>query len=225
MRATYVVYPQRDVATSSSKPLKPDREQRRALLSRHFLGVVEPLLEAGESYAEISVERLITAVGISRSSFYAYFEDKGDLLGAMAHDVTEDLVTAGTAWFELSTAADKAHLRDSLRPLFETYRRHQALLGAISEAAAYDASAREQHLLMVDRAVDGLDQHIRDGQKAGAIAPELDARQTAQWLTWMHERGLYQLVSHASKAETRRLLDSMTDLVWRALYEGHRAAD
>jgi len=206
-----------------ARPLQPPREERRSLLARHFVEAVEPLLEAGESYSEISVERLITAVDISRSTFYVYFDDKGDLLRAMAEDVTRDLAEAGSSWFELPTDATKDDLRNALRPLFDTYRRHQTLLGAITEAASYDARVREQHLLLVAEAVAGLEDHIKTQQRAGAAAPELDPVRTAKWLTWMHERGLYQMVGQASAAEVRRLLDAMTDLVWRTLYAGYRA--
>jgi hypothetical protein len=38
----------------------------------------------------------------------------------------------------------------------------------------------------------------------------------------MIERGLYQLVSDAGDREARRLLQTLTDIVWRALYEGCR---
>lgn len=206
-----------------ARPLQPPREERRQLLSRHFVQAVEPLLEAGEAYADISVERLITAVDISRSTFYVYFDDKGELLRAMGEDVTRDLSEAGSSWFELATDATKDDLRQALRPLFDTYRRHQTLLGAITEAASYDARVREQHLALVAEAVGELENHIRAQQRAGAAAPELDPRRTAQWLTWMHERGLYQMVATASAAESRKLLDAMTDLVWRTLYEGYHA--
>jgi len=203
------------------RPLQPPREERRELLARHFVQAVEPLLEAGESYADISVERLITAVDISRSTFYVYFDDKGDLLRAMAEDVTRDLAEAGASWFEMPTDASKSDLRQALRPLFDTYRRHHTLLGAITEAASYDPRVREQHLTLVNEAVTGLQGHIKTQQRAGAAAPELDALRTAKWLTWMHERGLYQMVATASAAETRRLLDAMADLVWRTLYAGY----
>lgn len=181
------------------------------------------MLEGGESYADISVERLITAVNISRSTFYVYFDDKGDLLRAMAEDVTRDLAEAGSSWFELPTDATRDDLRQALRPLFDTYRRHQTLLGAITEAASYDPRVREQHLALVDEAVRGLEGHIKTQQRAGAAPPDLDARRTAKWLTWMHERGLYQMVATASPAESRKLLDSMADLVWRTLYAGYHA--
>lgn len=207
----------------TTKPLQPPREERRALLARYFVEAVEPLLEAGESYAEISVERLIKAVDISRSTFYVYFDDKGDLLRAMAEDVTRDLAEAGAEWFELSPEASRDDLRSALKPLFDTYRRHQTLLGAITETAAYDPQIREQHLTLVETAVGGLAGHIREQQKAGAAAPELDPERTARWLTWMLERGLYQLVAPASKAESKRLLDTVTDIAWRTLYEGHHS--
>ncbi|HYF27872.1 MAG TPA: TetR/AcrR family transcriptional regulator [Baekduia sp.] len=210
------------MARSSASPLQPSHAERRALLSRHFVDAVEPLLEAGEQYADISVERLIKAVDISRSTFYVYFEDKGELLSAMAEDVTRDLADAGSAWFELAHDAGKDGLREALRPLFDTYRRHQALLGAVSEVASYDARVRERHLALVQTAISGLERHLIDAQAAGAAAPELDPRRTAAWLTWMHERGLHQLAAPASPEEAGRLLDAMTDLVWRALYSGYR---
>src|SRR6516225_2261443 len=62
------------------------------MLSRHFVSVVENLVENGVRYADLSVEAIITAGGISRSTFYVYFDDKGDLLVAMAQDVISDLL-------------------------------------------------------------------------------------------------------------------------------------
>ena len=94
--------------TRRAKPLQPPREERRALLARHFVEVVEPLLEAGESYADLSVERLITEVDISRSTFYVYFDDKGDLLSAMGQDVTVEFSEAGQAWFNLPGTARRS---------------------------------------------------------------------------------------------------------------------
>lgn len=206
---------------STARPLQPPREERRALLARHFVEVVEPMLEGGETYADLSVERLIKAVDISRSTFYVYFDDKGDLLRAMAQDVTRDLAEAGSGWFELASDATKDDLREALRPLFDTYRRHQTLLGAITEATGYDPRVREQHLVLVEEAVSGLQRQIETQQAAGTTPAELDARRTAMWLTWMHERGLYQMVGQASDAEVALLLDAMADLVWRTLYAGY----
>jgi AcrR family transcriptional regulator len=205
-----------------AKPLQPPKEARRATLARYFADAVEPLLLNGESFSDLSVERLITAVDVSRSTFYAYFDDKGDLLKAMGEDVTLELAEAGSHWFTLATTASREELQEALRPLFVTYRRHQMVLQAITEAASYDAGIRALHLSLVDRAATGLREHIEEQQKAGTAAPELDAPRTALWLVWMLERGLYQLVAPASEDEVVELLETMTNLVWRTLYEGYR---
>lgn len=190
------------------------------MLTRHFTDAVGPLLTSGESYSDISVARLIAAVDVSRSTFYSYFVDKGDLLRAMGEDVTLDLAEAGAHWFDLEGPTDRDQLREALRHLFDTYRRHQMLLRAITETAAYDAGIRALHLALVDRAATGLREHIEREQGAGVTAPELDATRTAQWMVWMLERGLYQLVAPADDDEADNLLDSVTDVLWRILYEG-----
>lgn len=205
----------------SRKPLQPSKEERRATLARLFGEALEPMLASGEAYSDISVERLITAVDISRSTFYIYFDDKGELLKAIGEDVTLDLAAAGAHWFELPADADRADLRAALVPLFETYRRHRQVLQAITEAASYDANIRALHLALVERASTGLADHLRVQQAAGAVPAELDPDASARWLVWMLERGLYQLFGPSDQAAGEHLLDTLAALVWRALYEGH----
>lgn len=206
------------------KPLQPSREERRAFLAECFTEAVEPMLEAGETYSALSVERLITAVDISRSTFYAYFDDKGDLLGAMTESVTNDLAEAGAVWFDLPPSATREDLRRALETLFAVYRRHKTLLRAITEAAGYDARVRAGRGALVERAVTGLQEHIERHQAAGTVAPELDPAYTARWLVWMLERGLDQFAGHAPEPEVNAALECITDLVWRGLYEGHAPA-
>ena len=191
---------------------------RKAELSRQALEVVEPLLEAGASYTEVSVERVLQGIGISRSTFYVYFEDKGDLLQAMTVDVTADFAAAGARWFAFPPDGTREQLRDALGHLFATYRRHRAVLGAVAETAAYDARVRDGQALLVQTAVTGLADHIRGIQDAGGAAVGLDAERTAEWLTAMLERGLLLRVAHAATEEAEALLDSATELAWRLLY-------
>jgi AcrR family transcriptional regulator len=196
------------------------REARRRHLADSFSEAIERLLGDGDTYSDLSVETLITEVGISRFTFYAYFGDKGDLLQAVGEEVTTDLAGAGAPWFEFSATANRDDLREALRPLFETYRRHQTVLRAIAEAAAYDPRIRDVHRALVDRAATALQAHIEEQQRARTAAADLDAEQTSLWLVWMLERGLQQLVAHASATELERLLSSMTDIAWRTLYKG-----
>lgn len=206
------------MSTRRAKPLQPLKEERRALLVGYFADAVEELLAQGDSFSDLSVEKLIKAVDVSRSTFYTYFDDKSALLEAIGESVTLDLAGAGSQWFDLPAGATKDELREAFRALFDTYRRHQRVLRAITEAAAYDGRIRDLHQALVARAVGGLQGHIEAQQKARTVDNALNARDTAGWLVWMLERGLYQAVAPADAADAERLLDSLTELVWRALY-------
>lgn len=213
------------MAEATASPLQITAADRRGLLSRRLVAIVEPLIDAGEGgegYADLSVERIIRAAGISRSTFYTYFGDKADLLVAMAGDVVADVLGTGDSWWSLSNDAGRDELREALRPPIEAYRMHRTILGAVVEAAATDPGAREQLNRLAEGAAGALTGHIRDCQKAKSAAPDLDPDRTARWLIWMIERGLYQLVSPAAPAEAQKLLDSLTELIWRTLYAGYR---
>ncbi len=194
------------------------------MLSRHFVGIVEGLVENGVRYADLSVEAIITAGGISRSTFYVYFVDKGDLLVAMAEDVIGDLVADGSSWWELPVDATREDLHKALRVPIDTYRKHRTILGTVAETAAYDPRAREQQQNLIDQVVNALTTYISDAQHAGVTDTHLDAARTAQWLIWMIERGLYQLVGTADDAEVERQLDALTEIVWRVVYLSGRGA-
>ena len=53
-------------------------------MERRLLDATERLMRDGASFTELSVDRLSTEAGISRASFYIYFEDKGQLLRRLA---------------------------------------------------------------------------------------------------------------------------------------------
>lgn len=200
-------------ASKRSRPLQPSKEERRLALARHFIAAVAPLLEAGEQYADISVARLIDEVGVSRSTFYSYFDDKAALLVAMAEDVTIDLAGAGASWFELDSPTGPDDVREALRPLFTTYREHRAILRAITDAAPYDEGIAALHRALVARAGEGLHTHL-----AALDGEDVDVERTAMWLVWMLERGLYQLVATADEDECERQLEAAARLIWRLVY-------
>ena len=193
------------------------------MLSRHFVGIVEQLVENGATYADLSVEAIITAGGISRSTFYVYFSDKGDLLVAMAQDVIGDLVATGSSWWDLPVDATKADLHKALRVPIDTYRKHRTILSTVVETAAYDPRVREQHQSLIDQVVAALTGYIADAQRGGAADPELDAERTARWLIWMIERGLYQQVGTADQDDVERELDALTEIISRVIYRGQSA--
>ncbi len=155
---------------------------------------------------------------MSRSTFYVYFEDKGDLLRTWFAEVSEDVVDAAADWWALGPDASRDDLRAALTEVVARYRPHTTLMAATYDAAAYDASVRELVTDMMAQNSAALRKHIRAGQKHGSIDPDLLPSQTAAWLTWMAERGFHQLVRGAGDAEVERLIEAYTGIVWNTLY-------
>lgn len=196
------------------------RGERRDQLRDRLLTAVEKLLADGESFTELSVERLASEAGVSRSTFYVYFEDKGELLRAWFVEIFGRVEGAARQWYGLTGDFTQADLRTALAHLVHTYRPHTMLMSAVVDASGYDPSVRELVARMMERNTASMRKHIRTGQAAGAVNPELLPGETAAWLTWMAERGFHQLVRGAPDAEVERLIDAYTSIVWNTLYAG-----
>jgi AcrR family transcriptional regulator len=203
---------------SVTRRSQSSRAQRREEIRDRLLAVVERVLSEGESYTEISVERLVSDAGVSRSTFYVYFQDKGDLLRAWFTEIEAEVASAARAWWALDSGSDRDDLRAALSQVVNAYRPHTTLMAAMYDAAAYDLAVRELVGTMMERNIAGLRKHIRSGQRERFIDPDLPAGETAAWLTWMAERGLHQLVRDAGDAELERLIEAYTSIVWNTLY-------
>lgn len=194
------------------------RTDRRDEARGRLLEVVERLLDEGENFTELSVERLVQSAGMSRSTFYVYFEDKGDLLRAWFAEITEEIADSAQGWWQLDGSSTREDLRAVLEHLVQTYRPHTTLMAATYDAAAYDASVRDLVEGMMSSNIAGLRKHIRSGQKGGWVDQALPGPETAAWLTWMAERGFHQLVRGATDAQYERLVEAYTAIVWNTLY-------
>ncbi|MCW2667580.1 MAG: Transcriptional regulator, TetR family [Frankiales bacterium] len=201
-------------------PSSTSRTQRRGQLRDRLLAAVEQLLAAGESYTELSVERIAAEAGVSRSTFYVYFDDKGELLRAWFQDIFGQLEDAARAWHTLPADAGQPQLRAALSRLVQLYRPHTTLMAAVVDASGYDPSVRLLVAGMMERNTATLRQHIHLGQQDGTVDAGLLADEVAAWLTWMAERGFHQLVRGASDAQVERLVDAYASIVWKTLYEG-----
>jgi len=211
---------------SVTRKTQGSRAERRDQIKTRLLSAVESLLADGENFTELSVERLVTLAGVSRSTFYVYFEDKGELIRAWLAEIISELDVAAQEWWSLGTdgGVSWADLRAALNRVVTVYRPHTTLMAAAFDAAAYDPGVREQVDTMMQRNIAGLRKHIRAGQAAGYVDERLLPGQTAAWLQWMAERGLHRLIRDATDDELRELIDAYTTIVWNTLYAGARSS-
>lgn len=194
------------------------RHRRRLELGGRLLTAAERLLAGGTSFTQLSVEELISEAGISRSAFYKAFEGKGDLLHAWLSDVVDEIEDAADAWFALEAPEGPGAIRAALEVSVRTYAPHALLMSAAYESAPFDPDVRAAVTDMVARGVGGLRRHIKRGQRAGWIDPDLPADDVAVLITAMNERGFEQLRRVDDQVMLDRLLDAHAAFVWNALY-------
>lgn len=195
-----------------------DREQRREQMERRLLDATERLMRDGASFTELSVDRLSSEAGISRASFYIYFEDKGHLLRRLAGQVFGDLTDSARSWWSVAGRRDPDDVRTAMSRIIATYRRHQPVLVALNEMAAYDPLTGQTYRELLTGISEQFTHVIEAGQADGSIRPELAPLTTASALTWMVERACHQNLPTKPPDYDAELAATLTEIVWGALY-------
>jgi AcrR family transcriptional regulator len=193
------------------------RSDRRAEWDGRFLAGIEKLLNEGNAFTDLSVDRLAAAAGTTRATFYVYYEDKGHLLRQLSRHVMVELQQAARQWWESSALRDSRNLLAAMNAIISSYRRHQALFSAVVEAAGYDASvASDYQALMADYEA-ATQEVIEQGRSAGTVR-DLPASEAACALVWMVERTCYQTVRSSTPDNDEQLATALAEIIWRTLY-------
>jgi AcrR family transcriptional regulator len=203
---------------SVTRKPQANRQERREQIERRLLEATERLMRNGASFTELSVDRLSTEAGMSRASFYIYFEDKGHLLRRLASQVFGDLADGAERWWSVAWRHDPGDVRVAMAQIIASYRRHQPVLVALNEMAAYDQLVAATYRDLLTGISGRLTTVIRDGQADGSIRRELPAATTASALTWMVERACQQNLPANPPAYDAELATTLTEIVWGALY-------
>ncbi len=182
----------------------PRREQTEAA----FLAAASELLAEGRPFAELTVSRLAERARRPRTAFYAHFEDRRALLMRLIDPIRSD-AQAAVAPF---TSGD-GDVRDAVTQLLVVMRRHQQILNAVIEAAAYDVAVGELWNALIEQFAQANRARL---ELAGV--PPATAGPTAEVLTWMTERACTQHLRQDPPAITEaELIDALADTWNRAL--------
>ena len=202
------------MATLSRRP-EPASAKRAEIESR-VLEATEALLRDGASYTELSIERIATRAGISRTAFYFYFHDKRELLMRLTEDVADLLYAEADAWWS-GEDDGPAELERALRQVIALYREHGVLLGAVVEAAAVDDAVAGFWRALVGRFVAASCARIEAEQAAGRIAP-MPAEEVSFSLSWMTERACHQRLAQGSGLDDDAFATALVRIWTGALY-------
>ena len=203
---------------SVTRKSQASRQERRERIERQLLDATDRLMAAGASVTELSVDRLATEAGISRASFYIYFEDKGHLLRRLAAQVFDDLAAGGERWWGVAARRDPADVHAAMAAIIASYREHQPLLVALSEMAGYDPAVSATYTDILNRIAERVADVIEQGQRDGTIRASLSPGTTSSALTWMVERSCQQNLPPRPASYDAELAATLTDIVWATLY-------
>ena len=176
-------------------------------------------------FREMTVEGIMVRTGLSRPAFYAYFEDRYDLVTRLLEGVGGLLFALDWRWLSGTAEGNDARkvLVDALRAGSETFVEYGPVLRAISDAAGYDARVEEVYRGgLIQRLVAAVAARISRDIEAGVTPDELDPEQTARALVLMTERYLLDAFGRPerrpSRRETEAILDTVEEVWVRTLY-------
>jgi AcrR family transcriptional regulator len=162
--------------------------------------------------------RQATEAGISRATFYVYFENKGQLLRELARQVFGELSEGAHQWWDTADRHDPEDARGSMASISAIYRRHQTLVTAVIETAAYDPDVAEFYQQMLDAIIGNTEAVIERGKADGLIRATLPTRETASGLTWLVERTVHQTARFTPPEQDGALAQALSEIIWSTLY-------
>jgi AcrR family transcriptional regulator len=155
-----------------------------------ILAATERLLQQ-RRLSELSVADIITAAGISRTSFYAYFGSKTAVVAEALRRVTDQVVVAVEPFLTESEHDPETAIRASLERWVQVCTDHRALMRTVSEEWPHDDQLRALWSEILAGFAVGTASVIRAARQRGQAPPGADPDALAACLMWGYERVLH----------------------------------
>jgi AcrR family transcriptional regulator len=195
-----------------------EHRARRANTSQRILDATQALLDDGERYTEIPVERILEDAEVSRSTFYAHFPDKAALLARLAERGVSAYVEAADKWAEKDPTAGPEGVEEVLAAMLRVYRRHATVLQALREVAAYDDFMRDVWRERGMREVDAAAAMLRRHQEQGYVSEDVDPQMAAYAVINMIQSAMADHVAYGSPRRDKQLLHALARAGWLVWY-------
>jgi TetR/AcrR family transcriptional regulator, ethionamide resistance regulator len=153
------------------------------------LDATERLL-ARRPFSELSVNDVIDEAGVSRTSFYVYFDSRTAVVAECLRRVTGQIAVAVDPFLAESETDPEAAIRASIRRWLAVARDHGPVLRTVSEQWPHDDRLRELWFSIMARFTAGTARVIETARGAGQAPGGADAERLAACLMWGYERVL-----------------------------------
>lgn len=202
-----------DVRVGRRRPTKGDRREQAILEGAYVLLRDTPL-------RTVSIDDLAKRAGLSRSSFYFYFESKWQVLFAMLGPVAEDVFTASRLIFERPVdMAPQEAIEQAAAEVVAVWDRHGHILREVGDAVGAEPELRAQWDSILGQFIEAAAAAIERDRAAGVAVDGPPARALAAALMWMGERnlGLMSLRS-ASAIRAEDIVETIATVWLRTIF-------
>jgi AcrR family transcriptional regulator len=128
-------------------------------------------------FRDMTVDSLMTSIGLSRSAFYQYFNDLHDLMESLLDMLRDEVFVVAQPWFT-GVGDPVALLNESLAGVVGFGYQRGTIMRAIDDAAATDKRLEKAWLQFFGQFDDAVTIRIEADQEQGLI-PNFDARPVA----------------------------------------------
>jgi AcrR family transcriptional regulator len=188
------------------------------LTEQAILDTAERLL-AERPLSEIAIDELARGAGISRPSFYFYFESREAILRTLSERISEELYRSSQVWLRRVDESPAEAMRRALEANVALWREHGPVLRATVQASERDAEVRRFWDDVGRRFVDATAEQIERERAAGLAPPTPAARSLASVLITMNHQAFYQASLSRRPAKAYRELVDVLVTVWlRSVY-------
>jgi AcrR family transcriptional regulator len=195
---------------------RPTGDEREELIRE----TLEKLLEQ-KNFHQISIDDLARGAGISRPSFYFYFESKEAVLLALM----DEIVGQADAASDLAQAAiaddPQRFLRDALAAYVHILGEHRGVVVACNQAAAASPEVRDLWNIVRERWVQMAVAGIDAERERASLPATIPSRELAIALLSMNEGVMYSAFAGEDPSiAADRVIDVLTHVWANAVYEG-----
>jgi len=193
--------------------LKGDRREQAILQCAYETLRTEPL-------RTVSIDHLAKGAGISRSSFYFYFESKWQVLSALLSSVTDDVFKASSMIFDRPDGiSPEAAIEHAISEVIEVWEQHGHVLREVGDAAAAEPALQAQWDRILGRFIDAAATAIDRDRAAGVAIDGPPSRALAAALMWMGERNLGLMsIRSANAIRVDEMAETMTSIWLRSAF-------
>jgi AcrR family transcriptional regulator len=188
-------------------PSKGDRREQA------ILDVAREALQH-RSLASLTVDELAGGAGISRSSFYFYFESKSAVLTALLDGLSAELAAENSPWLD-GTGPDEPALRAALHHSVELWRTSGGLLRQANAVVGTGNELDRWRSAVVERGVRRLTARIERDRAAGWGVGAPAAASLARMTSALRNA---TLAEYAGVVPAEQLVDDLVVAMTRLLY-------